>query len=129
MSFTDAELVSLRFYCGFSAKGSPTGYALGIRFYPAYGAMEYRMQNLTVEEEGFVRIHFLTPLAHIETEWLNTVDNLDTDVAAVWKRNKAELSEKRSIYMRLRKDLCAYFGLMYGGDLYGTDAQSFGIKI
>ena len=91
---TDAEKTDVRRFCGYPAYGaSPSGNA-NWRFYQAYGALEYRMTNLSAAEEVVLRNH-LAALRSFEAAIPAAAENLDTSAAAVWTHNPAEMLERQ----------------------------------
>jgi hypothetical protein len=86
---------------------------MGWRFYQAYGAMEYRLNNLSSEEEAVVR-SYLTSLAMLESAIPASAANLDTDQAAVWTRNRDESRDRQRLFDDWRRRLCGFLGLPPG---------------
>jgi hypothetical protein len=113
MAFTDAEKTDIRRYCGYPAYGAGVAGNMGWRFYQAYGAMEYRLNNLSPEEESVVRSH-LTALATLESAIPASAANLDTDQAAVWTRNRDEPRDRQRLFDDWRRRLCGFLGLPPG---------------
>ena len=97
MSFTTAEKVDIRRFCGYGlyATGTPLP-ASGYRFSTQYGVLEYKLNTLGAEEEAVVRTTYLTNLATLETAIFGTSANLDTDQAAVWTHNKNEYADRKA---------------------------------
>jgi hypothetical protein len=62
----DAEKTDVRRFCGYPAYGAGVAGNMGWRFYQAYGAMEYRLNNLSPSEESVLRAH-LSNLRAFET--------------------------------------------------------------
>ena len=52
---TDPEKTDVRRFCGYPAYGAGVDGFDGWRFYQVYGLLEYRMTNLSCEEESVVR--------------------------------------------------------------------------
>jgi hypothetical protein len=75
--------------------------------------MEYRLNNLSPEEESVVRSH-LTTLATLETAIPASAANLDTDQAAVWTRNRDEPRDRQRLFDDWRRRLCGFLGLPPG---------------
>ncbi len=49
--FSDVERTDVRRFCGYPAYGAGAAGNMGWRFYTAYGALEYRLSNLSAAEE------------------------------------------------------------------------------
>jgi hypothetical protein len=123
MAFTDVEKTDIRRFCGYPAYGSrPEGFN-GWRFFQASGTLEYRMQYLSGPEEGVVR-HNLATLRQLEAAIPAASATLDTEQAAVWTRNAAELTERLRLFDEWRRRLCGFLGLPPGPAL--SDAPTTG---
>ena len=70
------------------------------RFYQVYGLLEFRMNNLSDAEDAVVR-RYLGTLTVLEFAVPRAGDNLDTDQAAVWTRNRDELRDRTQAVRRL----------------------------
>ena len=116
MAFSDPEKTNIRRYCGYPAYGNSAGGNMGWRFYQAYGALEYRMNNLSPAEEAVVRGQ-LQSLAFLESGVPASADNLDTDQAAIWKRNPDEPWHRIRLFGHQRRQLCQFFGIEPGPGL------------
>ncbi|HET6183227.1 MAG TPA: hypothetical protein VFA03_06485 [Acetobacteraceae bacterium] len=111
--FTSAEKTAIRRYCGYPAYGDGDAGFQNWRFYQVYGLMEFRLNNLSPDEETVVR-GYLQQLANLELAIVRASDNLDTEQAAVWTRNKTEIDDRLSLFDSWRRRLCAFFGLPPG---------------
>jgi hypothetical protein len=119
IALTDNEKIETRRYCGYPAYGAaPSGFS-SWRFYQVYGLLEYRMNNLADGEVGVVR-KYLRTLATLETAIPSASDNLDTDQAAIWTRNRNEYRDREQLYDDWRIRLCAFFGLPPGPGLHSN---------
>lgn len=116
MAFTDAERTNVRRFCGYPAYGAGNSGNMGWRFYQAYGALEYRLNNLSPSEEQVVRSHLAT-LATLETAVPAAGDNLDTDQAAVWTHNRDEVRDRTGLLAIWSRRLCAFLGVPAGPGL------------
>ncbi|HEX3399901.1 MAG TPA: hypothetical protein VHT74_06215 [Acetobacteraceae bacterium] len=113
MAFTDSEKTDIRRFCGYPAYGaSPAGQQTW-RFFQAYGLLEFRMNNLS-EAEGVVVRRYLGTLTVLESAVPRSGDNLDTDQAAVWTRNRDELRDRAKLFDDWRRRLCGFFGVPPG---------------
>lgn len=113
MAFTEAERADIRRHCGYSAYGSGAEGFQGWRFHQAYGLMEYRLNRLSGAEEAVAR-QYLATLAELEAAIPQAGAMLDTDEAAVWKRNRHELRERTSLFDDWRRRMCGFLGLPPG---------------
>ncbi|MFN3886134.1 MAG: hypothetical protein ACK4MG_04175 [Aquabacterium sp.] len=117
MAFTDAEKTEIRRFCGYGAYGGGQPLpASGYRFATRYGAMEYRLNTLSASEEAVAR-RYLTDLAGLESAIVGASSNLDTDSAAVWKRNPNEVRDRRQLFNLWRREFCRFLGIPPGPGL------------
>lgn len=112
--FSDAEKVDIRFFCGYQILGGANVPAFGARYFGSYGLLEFRMTNMSEPEEDFVR-DMVTDLHILYADVFGTRDNLDTDRAAVWYRNKNEVPDRENLFKYRRVMLCDYIGIAFGG--------------
>ncbi len=112
-SLTDAERADVRRFCGYPSYGPGNAGFQSWRFFQAYGLMEYRLTNARPEEFQVIRLH-LTTLYGLESAIWGATGNLDTDKAAVWTHNKAEVRDRTALYNQTRRDLCGFLGLPPG---------------
>lgn len=109
----DSEKTDVRRFCGYPACGSGAAGFDGWRFYQVYGLLEYRMNNLSCEEEAVVR-RYLGQLRGLELAVPRSADSLDTDQAAVWTRNRSEPEDRLRLFDNWRRRLCGFFGIPPG---------------
>ncbi len=119
MSFTTAQKVDIRRYCGYPVFGGTPTQAFGYRFMTQYGTLEFRMNNLATEEETVVT-NMLTTLNGLETAITGAGANLDTDSAAVWTHNKREVKDRAELFDLWRGKLCEFFGVQRGPNFGGS---------
>jgi|tagenome__1003787_1003787.scaffolds.fasta_scaffold20938589_3 hypothetical protein len=113
MAFSEPEKTDIRRFCGYPAFGSTaTGFA-NWRFSQASGLLEFRMNNLSSAEEAVVRRHLGTLLV-LEHAVPRSAENLDTDQASVWTRNRDELRDRTKLLEDWRHRLCGFFGIPPG---------------
>jgi hypothetical protein len=117
MAFTNAQRVAIRRYCGYPLFGSTITPAFGYRYFQSYGDLEYRMTNLTSDEEAVVTTVYLANLPQLETDIFAVRENMDTKQAAVWIWNGKEFPNRRQLYNYVRLELCAFFGVPPGPGL------------
>lgn len=118
--FSDAQKVQIRFYCGYGAFGSVPIPNFAWRYSDQYGDLEFRLNNLSADEENEVITFYLPNLQLLKTDIPAVRTNSDTAQAAVWYRNANELKERRSNFNGLRMDLCHFVGCDYGPSLLST---------
>src|ERR1022692_3429051 len=118
MALTAQELVDCRRYMGFSLSGNTatTFYREQVYSTLTYASLslDYRLANLSAEEENTVVNYYLANLYLREAEIQGAAANLDTDVAAVWTHNKDEVSDRMGPFNQLRRDLCNFLGFEPG---------------
>ncbi len=120
MAFTSVQLVDIRRFCGYPAYGGTPASFQSYRFFQAYGALEYRLANLSSDEQTVVVNTYLTNLYLLETDIVGSTGvrgNLDTDVAAVWTHNKDEYKDRKRLFDGTRRELCAFLGVTPGPGL------------
>ena len=74
------------------------------------------MNNLSGAEAGILR-RYLGTLTVLECAVPRAGDNLDTDQAAVWTRNRDELRDRTKLFDDWRRRLCGFLGVPPGPDL------------
>jgi hypothetical protein len=119
MSFTNAEKVDIRRFCGYPAYGVGQAGFQGWRFFQAYGLMEFRLNNMATEEEVVIRTTYLTNLNTLETAIVSASSNLDTAKAAVWEHNPNEQRDRENLFASWRRKLCDFLGVPPGPAIAG----------
>ena len=110
---SEAEKTDVRRYLGYPAHGTNPSGNMGWQFYQAYGAVEYRVSNLSSSEETVLR-RYLGTLATLERAIPDAGAGLDTGSAAGWVRNPAELEERGRLFDDWRRRFCAFLGVPEG---------------
>jgi hypothetical protein len=119
---TDAEKVDIRRFCGYPAYGAaPTGMQ-SWRYFQVYGILEFRLTNLSDSEIAIAR-RYLGNLTTLELAVPAASDNLDTDQASMWTRNKNELSDRIQLFDGWRRRLCGFLGVATGPALSSGTAS------
>lgn len=125
MALTAQQATDVRRYMGYSVSGNTTSVAYRELVYSnvafASLSLDYRLANLTAEEEGTIVDYFLANLKLREQELQDASANLDTDVAAVWTHNKNEIRDRRSLFTALRLELCHFLGYAPGAAIAQTN--------
>lgn len=114
MAFSDAEKVEIRRHCGYPLKGGAASAMQNYRFFQSYGTLEYRLNNMSAEEEAVVRSPHLDNLAELELAIAGASDNLDTAKASVWEWNRHEVKDRTALYDQWRRKLCGFLGVPPG---------------
>lgn len=104
MPLTDVEVVATRRYAGYGIR-TPEPVASAVA-------------ALSAAEEAALRVSFLAPLASFEADIAASTATLNTESAAVWKRNAAELGERSALYQSQRLALCRFLGIDPGPGVY-----------
>ena len=112
MSFSNAQLVDIRRFCGYAAYAH-----FGWVFEEEYATLELRLANMAPEEEAVIIGNYLVNLPVLEAAIVSASDNLDTDQAAVWYHNKDEVADRQALYNLKRRELCAFIGVKPGRGL------------
>jgi hypothetical protein len=111
---TDQQKVDIRRYCGFSVFGNNTTASppnWGYRYYQQYLTLEYRMNNLSADEETTLQNSYLTNLYALESAIPTASENLDTDRAAVWYHNKNEVRDRFDLFKLWCQRLMEFLGV------------------
>lgn len=111
---TDQQKVDVRRYCGFPVFGngiSASPPSFGYRYYTQYLILEYRMNNLSTDEEITLESDYLSILNTLEAAIPTASDNLDTDRAAVWYHNKEEVEDRYNLYRLWCRRLIEFMGV------------------
>jgi hypothetical protein len=112
-ALSDAEKTDARRFCGYPAYGAaPVGFETW-RFYQVYGVLEFRLNNLSSSELGVIR-RYLATLTVLEVAVPRSGENLDTDIAAVWTRNRSEPLDRSRLFDDWRRRLCGFLGIPPG---------------
>ena len=119
---TDAQTTDVRRFAGYPLVGDTN---VGDQRDMAYswvspGVMQtlfHRLNSLSASEETVLINKYLVPLNSLEQAIVDAGDNLDTDVASVWTRNRGEVRDRTSLFNQKRRDMCAYLGISYGPGL------------
>jgi hypothetical protein len=118
MALTAQNVVDLRRWMGYSVSGNTASQPYREPVYSnetlASLSLDYRLENLSDEETNTLTSYFIPNLTKREQEIQDAACNLDTDTAAVWKRNKDEMRERRDLFNSLRRDLCDFLGFAPG---------------
>ncbi len=91
------------------------------RYFQAYGQLEFRLNNISVSEVVVVR-RYLGTLTTLEAAVPMASDNMDTDQASLWSRNKDELTDRLRLLDEWRRRLCGFLGITPGHGLPGGTA-------
>jgi hypothetical protein len=86
-------------------------------------SLHQRLTTLSASEESVLINTYLTPLYSLETEIYGAGDNLDTDQAAVWTRNKTEVSDRSKLFDQWRRRMCGFLGFAPGPALGNGGGQ------
>jgi hypothetical protein len=114
MTFTTAELVAIRKFCGYRARTTAV-----LVWEAGAGDLEYILARMEDDEAEQVRTVYLTKLQELEDNILLAGDAIDTDEAAIWKRNRNEMGDRTALYNGTRLRLCQFLGAKPGPGLGG----------
>ena len=127
MALTDAQVTDVRRFMGYALTGSSMPITDDQDLvYGQFGlvtmSLHKRLTTLSASEESVLTTTYLTNLTVLESAILGAASNLDTDVAAVWTRNKNEVGDRRSLFRQWRRDMCAFIGFLPGPGLRQTNS-------
>jgi hypothetical protein len=121
MALTEQQAVDVRRYMGYPVANTSPLTNQSDDVYGYFGmrviSLFQRLILLSASEEAVVVSNFLSNLAELEADIYGVRVNLDTDKAAVWTHNKAELRDRRALYSVTRRELCAFLGFEPGPGL------------
>lgn len=103
----------MRRYCGYPAYGLAPAGMQSWRYFQVYGLLEFRLNNLSPSEIAIAR-RYLGALLTLEIAVPTASDNLDTDQASMWTRNKEELTDRLRLFDEWRRRLCGFLGVSAG---------------
>jgi hypothetical protein len=83
------------------------------RYFQIYGLLEFRLTNLSASEIVVAR-RYLGNLTTLELAVPATSENLDTNQASMWTRNKNELADRIRLFDEWRRRLCGFLGVQTG---------------
>ena len=110
---SEVEKTDARRYLGYAVHGGGRGGSA-----LSGGAIEYRLNTLSMSEEGVLR-GYLGTLAGLERAIPAAGAGLDTGAAMGWVRNPAELVERERLFDGWRRRFCAFLGVPTGPALGG----------
>lgn len=110
---TEAEKVDIRRYCGYPAYGGSPNGMQSWRYFQIYGVLEFRIANLSAAETVVVR-RYLANLTTLELAVPAASENLDTNQASMWTRNKEEVNDRISLFDEWRRRLGGFLGVPTG---------------
>ena len=110
---TDTEKVDVRRFCGYPAYGVGSSGLQPWHYVRAYTQLEFRFGNISGAEAVVVR-RYLGTLTTLELAVPAASENLDTDQASMWSRNKEELSDRLRLFDEWRRRLCGFLGVPPG---------------
>jgi len=84
--------------------------------------LEFRLTNLSDSEIVIVR-RYLGNLTVLELAVPAASDNLDTDQASMWTRNKDEPADRMRLFDEWRRRLCGFLGVPVGPALSSGTAS------
>lgn len=122
MALTDQQKADVRRFAGFplladSVADDTRDFAYGWVSPGVWQTLHHRLANLRPEEETTLIDVYLAKLATLESEIVAASENLDTDVASVWSRNKTEVQDRAALFDMWRRRMCAFIGIAPGPSL------------
>ena len=128
MALTSAQMLDVRRFAGFQAPSLSAPFsAYNDIIYLDFGMVKMslflRLTTLDADTEAVLIAKYLTPLNLLEDDVTNARCNLDTDVAAVWTRNRTEVSDRKSLFRLKRLEMCEFLGIPAGCNLSGSGAR------
>lgn len=112
-ALSEAEKTDTRRYLGYPVYGDERSGNAGWRYFQSYGALEYRLLNLTASELVVLR-RYLGTLAELEQAIPAAGASLDTASAMGWSRNSEELEERGALFDGWCRRLAGFLGVPVG---------------
>lgn len=125
-TFTAAQLVDIRRFCGYPALGDGNVVFPYPWIMQQYLALEYRLQHLDTNEGTVVVNTYLANLYTLETAIPATSGNLDTSAAGLWTHNANEQRDRERLFASWRRKLCNFLGVPAGPQF---DAGQCGLQM
>ena len=117
---SEMEQADTRRFCGYPVVGT-RNFSLNIMGrHPHALALDQRIHSLTGTELTLLR-RYLATLTGLELAIPRAGENLDTDEAAVWSRNKTEVKDRIVLFDNWRHRLCGFLGIPPGPGLTAAD--------
>lgn len=116
---TDAQKDDIRRHCGFPVYGAGVGSSppsFGYRYNYWYLILEYRMNNLSSNQETLLNTVYIPNCNAALTAIQTASANLDTDKAAVWTHNKNEVRDRFNLYKLQCQLMIQFLGLESPGN-------------
>lgn len=110
--FTGAQVVAIRWYCGYGLYAAYGYIAAGA----GMAVIDEQIANVTANEQAPIT-ELLTLLPTLDQAIQNASANLDTAQASVWIRNPSEMAERRALFREYRLRLCELLNVQPGPGL------------
>jgi hypothetical protein len=125
---TAQQLADVRRFAGYplladTVASDSSDFAYGWVSAGTWQTLFHRLNNLRPEEESVLITTYLTPLYTLEAAVYGAGANLDTDVAAVWTRNRSEVSDRMKLFDSWRRRMCGFIGFAPGPELGNGGSQ------
>lgn len=122
MALTSAQMADTRRFLGYQLAGTTMATTADqdtvyMRFGMLTMSLYKRLTTLSADEENVLINVYLDNLTALESAIVTAGDNLDTDQAAVWFRNKNEVGDRMALLNLWRRRLCGFLGCPPGPDL------------
>jgi hypothetical protein len=120
MALTAQQTADCRRFCGYPSLGIDTpadasrDFAYGWVSPGVWQTLFTRLQNMPPETENTLITVYLANLYVLEAAIVGAGANLDTDEAAVWKRNRNEVGDRTRLFDRWRRRMCDLIGIAPG---------------
>lgn len=120
MTLTAQQTADVRRFAGYPSLGTDTpadasrDFAYGWVSPGVWQTLFTRLENMPPETENTLVTVYLVRLYRLEQAILGASDNLDTEVAAVWTRNKNEVSDRMRLFDNWRRRMCQLIGIAPG---------------
>ena len=114
--FSDAEKIDILRFCGYPAYGWNNTYDPFGLYFASFNQPSPFNASRMAAALAVVRVK-LTELAALDAAIVVASDNLDTDQAAVWHRNRSEVADRTALFRQRCREMCTVLGVPPGPDL------------
>lgn len=115
MPLSTVDLDDTRRFCGYPVQSALFYQEVDLTSYSSQ--LDATLAGLTPNQITILQTQYLEPLRQLEPAIISAGQNLDTDRAAVWFHNKAEVQDRDNLYMITRRKLCFFLGIPAGAGI------------
>lgn len=110
-TFTDAQMVDIRRFCGYPARGTANNMFNSNLFFTWFEELQYRAMNLSPAEGAIVANEYLVQINGARRDIFNARANQTALASGSVTFRDNEMEIRRGEYERLCYELCNFFGV------------------